>query len=172
MMKGYIHIYMGNGKGKTTAALGLVMRAAGAGFSIFFSQFLKKGNFSEVKTLKRRFPEISLKQYGAGRFIRGRPSAADIQAAKKGLVELRNALRSNRYQLVIADELNTAVSVGLVSVKDVLQIINEKPPQVELVITGRGTHRQLIRRADLVTEMKCVKHYFKKGIVARTGIEK
>ena len=171
-MKGYIHVYTGEGKGKTTAALGLALRASGAGLTVFFGQFIKKGNFSEIKVLKNRFPEITVRQYGRGGFIKGEPSPEDIRAAKRGLSGLRRAMLSSQYDLVIADELNAAVSVGLLNIEELVRLIDEKPDQVELVITGRGAHERLMKRADLVTEMKSLKHYFKKGVPARKGIER
>ena len=171
-MKGYIHVYTGDGKGKTTAALGLALRASGAGLKIFFGQFIKKGNFSEIKILKNRFPEISIKQFGHGVFIKGKPSPKDIRAAKSGLTNLQKAMMSNQYDLVIADELNAAVSAGLLEIEDVLQMIDKKPVHADLVITGRGAHKRLLKRADLVTEMKNLKHYFEKDVQARKGIER
>lgn len=170
-MKGYVQIYTGDGKGKTTAALGLALRAIGAGLKVYFGQFIKKGNYSEITMLKRRFPEVTVMQYGCGGFIKGRPSPKDIRAAQKGLSECQKAMLSGHYDLVIADELNSAVSAGLLGVEELLRLIDEKPDHVELVITGRGAHARVIKRADLVTEMKGRKHYFEQGVPARKGIE-
>ncbi len=171
-MKGYIHVYTGEGKGKTTAALGLALRASGAGLKVFFGQFIKKGNFSEIKILETRFPEITVKQYGRGGFIKAQPSPEDVRAAERGLADLRKAMLSSQYDLVIADELNVAVSVGLLNIDDLIRLIDAKPGQVELVITGRAAHKRLMKRADLVTDMKNLKHYFEKGVSARKGIER
>jgi len=171
-MKGYIQVYTGNGKGKTTAALGLAIRAAGAGLKVFIAQFIKMGEYSEIKALKRFNDLITVEQFGTGRFIKGKPSASDIEAARKGLEKIKAVFASNQYNVVIMEEANVAAKLGLLSVEDMLEIMVEKPKDVELVITGRGADSRIIEKADLVTEMKEVKHYFQKGVKARIGIEK
>jgi cob(I)alamin adenosyltransferase len=171
-MKGYIQVYTGNGKGKTTASLGLALRAAGAGLRVFIAQFIKKGDYSEIKALQRFEDLITVRQYGEGRFIKGKPSPEDMSAAREGLAALSEALVSGDWDVVIAEEGNVAVACDLFSLKDLLTLVERKPPQVELVITGRGAAPELIERADLVTEMKEIKHYYQKGVVARVGIEK
>jgi len=169
-MQGHVHIYTGNGKGKTTAALGLALRAAGAGLKIYFGQFLKKGDFSEIRAL-RRFPEITVRQFGCGRFVKCRPTTAEIEAGQRGLGALRKAMLSGAYALVIADEANCAVACGLISVDDLLQLIAEKPSPVELVFTGRGAHPRLIKQADMVSVIHDCKHPFNAGAKCRKGIE-
>jgi cob(I)alamin adenosyltransferase len=171
-MKGYIQVYTGNGKGKTTAALGLAIRAAGAGLKVFIAQFIKMGEYSEIKALKRFNDLITVEQFGTGRFIKGKPSASDIEAARKGLEKIKAVFASNQYNVVIMEEANVAAKLGLLSVEDMLEIMIDKPKDVELVITGRGADSRIIEKADLVTEMKEVKHYFQKGVKARIGIEK
>lgn len=171
-MKGYVQVYTGDGKGKTTAALGLIVRAAGAGLRVFLGQFMKAGAYSEIRALRDRFPEVTVRQFGRGRFIRGRPSPADVRAAQEGLAALRHAMRSGLYDVVIADEANTAAQAGLLAPADLLALIEDKPERVELVLTGRGAPRKLVRRADLVTEMVEVRHYYSRGVKARPGIEK
>ena len=171
-MKGYIQVYTGNGKGKTTAALGLAIRAAGAGLKVFIAQFIKMGEYSEIKALKRFKDLILLEQFGSGRFIKGKPSASDIEAARKGVEKIKAAFTSGQHNVVIMEEANVAAGLGLLSVEDILKIMDEKPKDVELVITGRGADSRIIEKADLVTEMKEVKHYFQKGVKARIGIEK
>jgi cob(I)alamin adenosyltransferase len=171
-MKGYIQVYTGNGKGKTTAALGLAIRAAGAGLKVFIAQFIKMGEYSEIKALKRFNDLITVEQFGTGRFIKGKPSATDIEAARKGLERIKAVFVSNQHNIVIMEEANVAAKLGLLSVEDMLEIMAEKPKDVELVITGRGADSRIIEKADLVTEMKEVKHYFHKGVKARIGIEK
>jgi len=171
-MKGYIQVYTGNGKGKTTAALGLSIRAAGAGLKVFIAQFIKMGEYSEIKTLKRFSDFITIEQYGLGRFIKGKPSSEDIQAAGKGLERIENIIDSRDYHVVILEEANVAVTCGLFSVENLLKIIDKKPDDVEIVITGRNARPEIIDRADLVTEMKEIKHYYHKGVKARVGIEK
>ena len=171
-MKGYIQVYTGNGKGKTTAALGLAIRAAGADLKVFIAQFIKMGEYSEIKALKRFKDLITVEQFGTGRFIKGKPSASDIEIARKGIEKIKAAFTSGQYNVVIMEEANVAAKLGLLSVENLLKIMDEKPKDVELVITGRGADSRIIEKADLVTEMKEVKHYFQKGVKARTGIEK
>jgi cob(I)alamin adenosyltransferase len=171
-MKGYIQVYTGNGKGKTTAALGLAIRAAGAGLKVFIAQFIKMGEYSEIKALKRFEDLIKVEQFGSGRFIKGKPSASDIEAARKGVEKVKAAFTSGQHNVVIMEEANVAAGLGLLSVDDILKIMDEKPKDVELVITGRGADSRIIEKADLVTEMKEIKHYFQKGVKARIGIEK
>ena len=171
MMNGYIQVYTGNGKGKTTASIGLAVRAAGAGFKVAIVQFLKQGDYSEIKALKQ-LATISVEQFGLGRFVRGKPSDADKSAGKKGYQRLKALLETGAHDLVIAEEANVAVTCGLFSEEDLLHLMELKPPHVELVITGRGATQSIMDKADLVTEMTEIKHYFKKGVPARVGIEK
>ncbi|UCD81053.1 MAG: cob(I)yrinic acid a,c-diamide adenosyltransferase [Desulfobacterales bacterium] len=171
-MKGYIQVYTGDGKGKTTAALGLALRAAGAGLSVYFAQFLKKGEYSEIKALARLSDRIVLEQFGLGRFVRGKPQKDDIEAAARGLQRIKTIMAAGEHQLVVLDEANVAVACGLFSLDELLEIIARKPDGVELVITGRGAAPEIIERADLVSEVKSLKHYFEKGVQARVGIEK
>jgi cob(I)alamin adenosyltransferase len=171
-MQGYIHVYTGDGKGKTTAALGLALRAAGAGLKVFIAQFMKLGDYSEIKALERFGEEVTVEQYGLGRFIRGNPDPADIDAARKGLERVREIFTAGRHALVILDEANVAAACGLFSPVDLLDLINARPEGVEVVLTGRNAAPEILTRADLVTEMKMVKHYFQQGVAARTGIEK
>ena len=171
-MEGYIQVYTGNGKGKTTAALGLAIRAAGAGLKVYIAQFIKMGEYSEIKALKRFNDLITVEQFGTGRFIKGKPSPSDIEAARKGLEKIKSVFMLYQYNVVIMEEANVAVGLGLLSVEDLLEIMIEKPKDVELVITGRGADSRIIEKADLVTEMKEVKHYYQKGVKSRIGIEK
>jgi cob(I)alamin adenosyltransferase len=172
MRKGYVQVYTGNGKGKTTASLGLAFRAAGAGFKVFIAQFIKKGRYSEHKALERFADLITVRQYGGGFILNDKPTEADIEAARKGLAEIGEAIRSEKYDVVIVDEVNVALYYHLIDVEDVLRWIREKPTGVELVLTGRNADERVIAEADLVTEMKEVKHYYTKGVQARVGIEK
>lgn len=172
MEKGYVQVYTGAGKGKTTAAIGLSVRAAGAGLKVFIAQFIKAGDYSEIKALKKFSDHITLRQFGQGRFIMGKPADEDIAAAHKGLDAVKSAISSEEYDIVILEEGNVAVACGLLSVRDLLDIIAIKPERVELVITGRGADPSVIEKADLVTEMKEIKHYYQKGVQARVGIEK
>ena len=170
--KGYIQIYTGEGKGKTTAALGLAIRAAGAGLRVYIAQFIKSGDYSEIKALSRFVDQITVHQFGRGRFIKGRPSPEDVKAAQEGVKAVIEALHSGQYQVVIMEEGNVAAKLGLFTTNELLGIMDQKPGNVELVITGRGADPEVIDRADLVTEMKAVKHYYNEGVQARVGIEK
>ncbi|MEK6192818.1 MAG: cob(I)yrinic acid a,c-diamide adenosyltransferase [Deltaproteobacteria bacterium] len=171
-MKGYVQVYTGNGKGKTTASLGLSLRAAGAGLKVFIAQFLKQGDYSEIRALERFSDLIRIEQYGLGRFIKGKPTEEEIQAAQKGLQEVKEAMLSGEYDVIIVEEGNVAASCGLFEVQKLLELISQKPDSLELVITGRGATPEVIEQADLVTEMKEIKHYYQEGVAARVGIEK
>lgn len=168
---GYIQVYTGNGKGKTTAAFGLAMRAAGAGLKVFIAQFVKGMKYSEIEAFERFADLITVRQYGRGCFIRDAPKEEDTRAASVGLHEVQQVLCSGQYKVVILDEANIATHFNLFSVDDLLAVIDLKPPDVELVITGRNVDSRVLERADLVTEMLEVKHYYTRGIEARKGIE-
>jgi cob(I)alamin adenosyltransferase len=170
-MQGCVQVYTGDGKGKTTAALGLALRAAGAGLKVFIGQFIKSSPYSEIKALERFSDLISIRQFGRGCFIRGNPCQADVDMARQALDAIGAALRSGAYDVVIADEANVAFGCKLVSEADLIALIDARPPHVELVLTGRNAPDGVIERADLVTEMKPVKHYYDKGVPARKGIE-
>ncbi|MDM8525654.1 cob(I)yrinic acid a,c-diamide adenosyltransferase [Desulfococcaceae bacterium HSG8] len=172
LMEGYVHVYTGNGKGKTTAALGLAVRSAGAGLKVFIAQFIKNGDYSEIKALRRLSDFITVEQFGLGRFINGKPSPADIEAVRSGLGKVKSVISSGEYSVVILDEANIAVKYDIFSEQELLDIIGLKSENTELVITGRDASPNVIEKADLVTEMKELKHYFQKGVQARVGIEK
>lgn len=171
-MKGLIHIYTGNGKGKTTAALGLAIRAMGAGKKVFIGQFLKSGDYSEIAALKKFEDQIVVEHYGLGRFVKGHPSKEDIDAGMEGFKRVSQVVASGAYDLVILDEGNIAVKYNLFSEQDLLTLFEKKPDPTELVVTGRGASQAIMDKADLVVEMKDIKHYFRKGVKARIGIEK
>lgn len=177
MEKGYIHIYTGSGKGKTTAALGLALRAAGAGLSVYFAQFLKKGSYSEISTLTLLSEntsgkqKINTEQFGTGKFIIGKPDKNEIEHAAEGYQKALKIMQSGEYDLVILDEAVSAYSLGLLSEKDIGMLISSKKENTELILTGRGCDNFLENKADLVTEMKEIKHYYNSGTQARIGIE-
>lgn len=171
MRKGYIQVYTGNSKGKTTAALGLALRAAGAGLKVFIGQFIKKKKCSEHKALERFKDLITVKQYGTG-FLKGeKPAKSETEAAQKGFEEIKNIISSKAYDMVILDEINVAVHYKLLNVEDIIDLLNSRPSSMEVVLTGRYADEKIIEMADLVTEMKEIKHYYKKGVKARRGIE-
>ena len=171
MRKGYIQVYTGDGKGKTTAALGLALRAAGAGLRVLIAQFIKKKRCSEHKALERFGDLVTVSQYGTG-FISGPGGTeSEVRAAQKGIRDVTRLISLEEYDVVILDEINVAVSKGLVSVEAVLKLLDERPQGVEIVLTGRAADKRVVRRADLVTEMKEIRHYMNKGVNARKGIE-
>lgn len=171
MRRGYIQVYTGNGKGKTTAALGLALRAAGAGLKVFIVQFIKKRRCSEHASLELFRDSITLQQFGKGCILKRKAKPSDLKAAQSGLREVRSAITSGDYDLVILDEANVAVHLQLITAEDLLTLMADKPRGMELVITGRYADEVVMAAADLVTEMREVKHYRKQGVKARTGIE-
>ena len=171
--KGYIQVYTGNGKGKTTAALGQALRAAGRGLRTLIVMLMKDFAYGELKSLNQWNQWIQLEQYGNDRFVfrKQPPGDEDIQAAKLAIKRAREAMVSGRYDLVILDEVCVAVHFGLLETKEVISLLEEKPLTVELILTGRYCPDELIARADLVTEMLEIKHYYQNGVIARKGIE-
>ena len=170
-MKGYIQIYTGNGKGKTTAALGLALRAAGNGLQVFIGQFVKGKTYSEIQAIHKFLPHVTLRQYGRAGFIHSKPAAEDIEAARKGLEHARHMLHESRYDMVILDEISIALHFNLFEEQEVLDLLDEKPENTELILTGRYFSETLLQKADLVTDMREVRHYFQQGVQARPGIE-
>lgn len=168
--KGHIHLYTGNGKGKTTAAIGLSIRAVGAGKRVFIAQFVKGMHYSELDTLKR-ISEIEIKQYGLDCFIKNKPTQKDIEAAQIGLAEVAKVLSENSFDVLVLDEICIALHYYLFEEEEVLSLLKAKPDDMEIVLTGRYAPRALYEIADLVTEMNEIKHYFNKGVQARKGVE-
>jgi len=170
--KGLIHVYTGNGKGKTTAAFGLALRAIGRGFKVYIIQFIKGGfDYGELYIVDK-LPNLKLKAFGRGKFILKKPAGEeDITLAKEALTLAEKVVKSGEYDLVILDEINVALNLKLIDLKKVLDLLKNKPVHVELVLTGRYAPDEIIEVADLVTEMKEVKHPFNKGYEARKGIE-
>lgn len=168
--KGYIQVYTGNGKGKTTAALGITLRAICAGNKVFFGQFMKGQHYSELKA-PEFLPGLDIEQFGGVCFVKGNPSEKDFEDARNGLEKMREVLSSGKYDMVVFDEINTALFFKLLSVEEVLAVLNLKPEKTEVILTGRYAPQEIIDRADLVTEMKEIKHYYNDGINSRVGIE-
>jgi cob(I)alamin adenosyltransferase len=171
MKKGLVQIYTGDGKGKTTAALGLSLRAAGRDLKVFIAQFAKGMFYGELEALKRFAPQITLHQYGRKCFIRDEPTEEDVRLAREGWQEIRDVLKRAEYDLVILDEIGIALHYQLISLEEVRELIRLKPDGVELVLTGRKIPEALYEQADLVTEMREIKHYYNAGVQARKGIE-
>jgi len=172
--KGYVHVYTGNGKGKTTAALGLAFRAMGHCLRTYIGQFMKGQRYGELDAACMAPGYITIEQYGKDTFIHVKhpPDPTDVRMAQDGLAKARAAMLSSQYSIVILDEVITAHHFGLVTLQDMLGMIAQKPPGVELVFTGRYAPKELIDAADLVTEMTEVKHYYRQDVPAREGIER
>ena len=172
--RGYVQVYTGNCKGKTTAALGLAFRAMGHGFKTYIGQFMKGQAYGEIESAKVCSSCITLEQYGKDTFIHVQdpPDTEDLKMAQDGLAKARLAMLSGKYDIVILDEIITAHRFHLITLDDMLNVIKDKPQDIELVMTGRYAPEELIEAADLVTEMVEVKHYYEKGVPAREGIER
>ena len=174
--KAYIHIYTGHGKGKTTSCIGLIIRSLGAGHKVFFCQFLKNGEYSEIRALRKiermAFPgQLEIHQYGvAGRFLQ-KPNDEDKAAAVAGLKEAMTAAESGSYDLVILDEVNIALHYNLVEEDDLLRLMANRHEGTELVLSGRHAADKIIEKADLVSVIDPVKHYGDTGVPPRAGIE-
>jgi cob(I)alamin adenosyltransferase len=170
--QGLVQVITGGGKGKTTAAFGLGLRAVGHGLRVHAVQFMKGdtryGEFASVTYL----PGFTVQRFGTGGLVdMNNPSAADKAEAASGLIHARDAMTSGRYEVLILDEVNVAIAWKLVPVEDVLALIRDKPANLELVLTGRYADPQLIEAADYVTQLGQVKHPYQKGILARQGID-
>jgi cob(I)alamin adenosyltransferase len=167
---GTVQLYTGEGKGKTTAALGCAWRAAGHGLKVLMVQFMKGDtNYGELKI---DMPNVRIMQSGLATFVdKSNPSTEDKALAKRGLELAKEAISSGQYDMVILDEVNIAVDYGLVPLEELVRIIRARPDGVEIILTGRYAHQKLIDLADLVSEIKEVKHYYRKGVQAREGIE-
>ncbi len=172
MEKGYVHIYTGNGKGKTTAALCLAMRAAGYGYKTYIGQFMKGSHYGELAFLKN-IKEIDVEQFGGDKCITiDQVDEKQKNLASKGLNRIREILKSNDYQIVVLDEICVTIWFGLIAEQEVVEVLSSKPVNVELILTGRNASDTLLGHADLVTEMQEVLHYYASGVEARQGIEK
>jgi len=171
MIKGLIQVYTGDGKGKTTAALGLALRAAGRNMKVLIVQFMKKWDYGELHSVKL-IPNITLETFGTKEFIyKGKAKKIDYEEAEKAFSFGIKGMQSGNYDIVIFDELNMALYYELLDLKEVVKKMKEKPQNVEIVITGRRAPEEIIEIADLVTEMKEIKHPYQKGVEARRGIE-
>ncbi|HBG07791.1 MAG: cob(I)yrinic acid a,c-diamide adenosyltransferase [Geobacteraceae bacterium GWC2_58_44] len=174
LTEGRVQVYTGNGKGKTTAALGLALRAVGRGLRVCIVQFIKGGGqYGEHLAAERLAPLLTIHQTGRDCWIfKEKLDPEDIRIANETLELARRVLSGGEYDLVILDEINGAAWFGLIGVEDILALLADRPEQVELVLTGRSADPRLIAAADLVTEMVEVKHYFQAGVLGRVGIEK
>ncbi len=172
MEKGYIHIYTGTGKGKTTAALGLAVRAAGYGYKTFIGQFMKGSHYGELTALKK-IKEIDIEQFGEDKCITiDQVDEKQKKLAKDGLCRIKEVLKQNDYQIVVMDEICVAIWFGLIAEQEVIEVLNSKPSNIEIILTGRNASDTLLENADLITKMDEVLHYYSSGVEARQGIEK
>lgn len=173
LTQGLVQIYTGNGKGKTTAAFGLAIRAVGHGFRVYIVQFMKgKDDSGELEGLKRLWPDCQIEHFGGQGWVhKGEHQEEHINEARKGFLKAQEIILSGQWDIVILDEIINALWFDLIPESDVIDLLNKKPSHVELVLTGRNASESLIERADLVTEMVLKKHPFEQGIMARRGIE-
>lgn len=172
MERGCVQVYTGNGKGKTTAALGLALRAVGRGFKVCILQFIKGGGpYGEHLIADKLAPQLTIIQTGKPGWVNTQDIAEDRRLAQEAFEQAKELLVSGGYDLLVLDEINGAVGFGLIDVEQVLELIRMRPERVELVLTGRNADERVIEAADLVTEMREIKHYYKAGVPARTGIE-
>ena len=171
LKKGYIHVYTGNGKGKTTAAIGLGIRAAGAGLKVVMIQFMKGRRYSELDALQQ-IKNFSVIQFGRDEFVsKEKPEQIDIDLARKGLAYIKDIIQKNVYDLIILDEINVALEYHLIPLDDVVRLLKEKPEHLELVLTGRSASPDVIKLADVVSEILEIKHPYQKGVTSRKGID-
>jgi cob(I)alamin adenosyltransferase len=169
--KGYIHNYTGSGKGKTTAAIGLGLRAAGAGYKVYMIQFMKGRRYSELESIEK-IQNFDVIQYGRDEFVsKENPENIDINFAQEGFAYAQEIIKKEKYDMIILDEINVAVDFNLIDLKDLLNLIISKPEKLEIVLTGRYSHPEIIKISDIVTEMLEIKHPYQKGIMARKGID-
>lgn len=170
--KGLVQVYTGNGKGKTSAAFGLAIRAIGRGLKVYIIQFIKGGfDYGELYVIGK-LPNLTLKAFGRGKFITAKPpEEEDLKLAEQALKLAKDVVESDEYDVVVLDEINVALSLKLIDLNEVLELIKRKPDRVELVLTGRYAPEEIIEASDLVTDMKEIKHPFNKGFQSRKGIE-
>jgi len=170
--QGLVQVYTGNGKGKTSAALGLGLRAAGHGFEVYMIQFMKgQINYGELEAVKR-IPNFTIQQFGRPDFVdKSNPDPQDIKLAQDALDHARKIIEVGSVDFLILDEVNVAIEFGLITDKEVIALINSRPPHMEFILTGRYAPLSIIEIADLVSEVKEIKHPYQKGIAARKGVE-
>ena len=169
--KGLIHIYTGNGKGKTTSAIGLGVRATGNGLKVYMIQFMKGRRYSEIDALES-IPNFTVFQSGRDEFVsKENPEQIDIDLARAGFDHAKKIINAGKHDLVILDEINVAVDFNLIPLEDVLELLEEKPEKVEIVCTGRYADPEMVRQADIVSEILEIKHPYQEGVLSRKGID-
>jgi cob(I)alamin adenosyltransferase len=170
--KGLVIVITGSGKGKTTAAFGQALRAIGQGYKVFVLQFMKGRKYGEFIAAEKHLPHLTICMSGLDSFVmRDNPAAIDIELAQKGLAAARKAIMSGKYDMVILDEINVALDFKLIKLREVIELIKNKPPVLDLILTGRYACAEIIKLADTVSEIKEIKHHYAAGIKDRVGIE-
>lgn len=169
--RGLIMVYTGDGKGKTTAAVGQAVRALGHGYRVYMIHFMKGRDYGEFLALST-MPNITVVRAGRDVFVnREKPEPVDVELAREGFSSAKKAIDGGEYDLVVLDEINVAVDYGLIPEKELLKMLARKPPGVDLILTGRGASPELIKRADMVSEVLAIKHHYSDGVPSRKGIE-
>ena len=170
--RGLVIVITGNGKGKTTSAFGQALRAAGQGLNVFIMQFMKGRDYGEYKAVRKYLPQITIRRSGLDSFVmRDNPAPVDIELARRGFAAVKKAAASGKYDMLILDEINVAVDFKLIPLEELISFIKNKPPALDLVLTGRYAPRALVKLADTVSEVKEIKHHYAAGIKDRAGIE-
>ena len=170
--RGLVMVITGNGKGKTTAAFGQALRAIGQNYNVFVLQFMKGRKYGEFIAAEKYLPRLTIRMSGLDSFVmRDNPAAIDIELAEKGLDIARKAILSGKYDMVILDEINVALDFKLINLKEVIDLIKNKPPALNLILTGRYAPEGIIKLADTVSEVKEIKHHYAAGVKDRAGIE-
>jgi len=171
LKKGFIHVYTGDGKGKTTASIGLGIRAVGAGLKVLMIQFMKGRRYSELDALSK-VTNFTVVQFGRDEFVsKEKPEKVDVDLAQKGLAYAKEMIQKNTYDLIILDEINVALDYHLITLQDVISLLNDKPEALELVLTGRYASPDIMKYADIVSEILEIKHPYQKGVLSRKGID-
>lgn len=170
--RGLVIVITGNGKGKTTSAFGQALRAIGQGYKVFIMQFMKGRDYGEFKAAEKYLPRLTVRRSGLDSFVmRDNPAPVDIELARQGFETVQKAIASGKFNMVILDEINVAVDFKLIPLQDVIDLIKNRPPALDLILTGRYAPKKIQKLADTVSEVKEIKHHYAAGIKDRAGIE-
>lgn len=170
--RGLVIVITGNGKGKTTSAFGQALRAIGQGYKVFVLQFMKGRDYGEYLAAKKYLPRLTIRRAGLDSFVmRDNPAPEDIELARQGFEQVKAAVASDKYDMIILDEINVAVDFQLIPLDEVVALIQNKPPALDLILTGRYAAKKILKLADTVSEVKEIKHHYAAGIKDRAGIE-
>jgi cob(I)alamin adenosyltransferase len=170
--RGLVIVITGNGKGKTTSAFGQALRAIGQGYKVFIMQFMKGRDYGEFVAAKKYLPRLTVRRSGLDSFVmRDKPAPVDIELARQGFELAKKAIASGKYNMVILDEINVAIDFNLIPLEEMIRLIKNKPPGLDLILTGRYAAKAIIKLADTVSEVKEIKHHYAAGIKDRAGIE-